>query len=237
MNVRRQAGTVRAAIVLAVASLAAPLGPAAWAQGGVGVDQVLSGQTVPLTVPLGQLTPDWRRVSIGGAGDAGGGGGMMGIFAMMFGGGGPGAPASHYTRGQTVTLVGGEVFLVTYRVQAPPMDFAALMRQGPGAGPPPPVVLTPQTLLSLALVNLRTITSLSEIRAFDLQQEIRESQEAAEQFGELLRQQSQPQPPDEAPQLLGQPAPPTRLPDITGRERTLEEFRGRIVLLNFFASW
>lgn len=33
------------------------------------------------------------------------------------------------------------------------------------------------------------------------------------------------------------PAPPFALPDLEGRVRTLEEFRGRILVLFFWATW
>lgn len=223
----------QAALVLLGAMLALLAVPSAQAERET--EQVLAGQVVPLTVTLRELTPEWRRVTIGGAADASGGG-MMGFFAMMFGGGGPAAPNAYYTRGQTVSLAPGEVFLVAYRAPSPQPDMAAMMRQGPGATPPAPEPLTPETQLSLALLNMRTITSLGDIRPFELQREIEESQRAAEQFGELLRQQGRPTE-DEPSKLLGQPAPEVQAPDITGRERSLNEFRGRVVLLNFFASW
>jgi YVTN family beta-propeller protein len=37
--------------------------------------------------------------------------------------------------------------------------------------------------------------------------------------------------------LVGQPLPGFRLPDSNGRVRTLDEFRGKVLMLNFFASW
>ncbi len=40
-----------------------------------------------------------------------------------------------------------------------------------------------------------------------------------------------------APQLHGTAAPTIRMVDLDGKPRTLEEFRGRWVLLNFWASW
>ena len=50
-------------------------------------------------------------------------------------------------------------------------------------------------------------------------------------------QERQALPVQRAPQLLGKPAPELRLKDLEGKERTLAEFRGKIVILNFFASW
>ncbi|TAM58124.1 MAG: TlpA family protein disulfide reductase [Rhodanobacter sp.] len=37
--------------------------------------------------------------------------------------------------------------------------------------------------------------------------------------------------------LAGQPAPPLSLPDLDGRQHRLSDYRGRRVLLNFWASW
>ena len=38
--------------------------------------------------------------------------------------------------------------------------------------------------------------------------------------------------------LLDQPAPPFRLPDVvSGEEVSLEDLRGRIIVLHFAASW
>ncbi len=37
--------------------------------------------------------------------------------------------------------------------------------------------------------------------------------------------------------LMEQPAPELRLKDLEGKERTLAEFRGKLILLNFSASW
>lgn len=46
---------------------------------------------------------------------------------------------------------------------------------------------------------------------------------------------SAPLPPDQI--SLRTPAPNFRLPDESGKRRTLEEFRGQVVVLNFFATW
>jgi thiol-disulfide isomerase/thioredoxin len=37
--------------------------------------------------------------------------------------------------------------------------------------------------------------------------------------------------------LLGRPAPPFDLPDLEGKRLALEDFRGRVVLLNFWGTW
>lgn len=37
--------------------------------------------------------------------------------------------------------------------------------------------------------------------------------------------------------LVGKPAPAVKLTDLSGKERTLGEYRGKIILLNAFASW
>ncbi len=51
----------------------------------------------------------------------------------------------------------------------------AMIQGGPNAKPPAPEKLTPDTPLSLSLLNLRTSGSLTDIRPFDLNQEIADS--------------------------------------------------------------
>ncbi len=47
-----------------------------------------------------------------------------------------------------------------------------------------------------------------------------------------------PNAPAAAPGMAGgESAPSLALPDLTGRTRTLDEWRGRVILLNFWASW
>jgi cytochrome c biogenesis protein CcmG/thiol:disulfide interchange protein DsbE len=43
--------------------------------------------------------------------------------------------------------------------------------------------------------------------------------------------------PERAQALKGGPAPEFRLKSLSGEERTLADYRGKIILLNFFASW
>lgn len=37
--------------------------------------------------------------------------------------------------------------------------------------------------------------------------------------------------------LIGKPAPGVPLKDVEGKEHTLAEYRGKLILLNVFASW
>ena len=44
-------------------------------------------------------------------------------------------------------------------------------------------------------------------------------------------------PPPETVVNIGQPAPSFKLPDLDGREISLEEYKGKIILLDFWATW
>ncbi len=44
-------------------------------------------------------------------------------------------------------------------------------------------------------------------------------------------------PPAEPPLRIGSPAPDFRLPDLAGKEVALSELRGRVVFVNFWATW
>lgn len=138
------------------------------------VKDLLSGSAAPLTLKLKDLNTDWRRFTTSATGgDVAGA--ISSVMSAMFGGAGGGG--AYYTKGQTV-LLAGETFLVTYRVKSKPLDFASLMQAGP-ASRPKLEKLTPDTTLALSLLNLRAIASLNEIRPFNIQEEIAESESLA----------------------------------------------------------
>lgn len=147
---------------------------------------LFNGKGPAATLRLKALDPTWRRVSISGPAELKGGGlGQLagGIFGAMFGAGAPptsGYTPPQYTEGATATL-GGETFLVVYRPNLKGIDMAALMQAGPGGKPPTPEKLTAETPLLLTLINVRSITSLSDFRPFNLQQELAESAKAADE--------------------------------------------------------
>lgn len=142
------------------------------------LSQLLQGDREPLTHKLSDLDGAWRRLSLGGSVE---GGNPASAYLSLFTGMG-GASDAYYTQGRLVT-VAGETYLVAYRRQTKPIDFAALMRSGGQNDFPKPEPLTPDTVLSLSLLNLRTAGSLNDIRPFDMQQEMTATQQAASAAG------------------------------------------------------
>jgi prepilin-type processing-associated H-X9-DG protein len=143
-------------------------------QSGADLQSLLSGKTFPLTRQLKDLNADWTRLTIGGSNDSGGVAAFyMAVFSGLTGSGGN----VYYTQGQMVTI-GTETYLVAYRASAKPVNFTALMRGGGQDNMPRPEPLTPDTLLSLSLVNLKNAGNLNDIRKFDLDKEIAEHKEA-----------------------------------------------------------
>lgn len=115
------------------------------------------------------------------------GGGFLGLLGGLMGGmfGGGMAnmltppPAPIYTRGETVNL-GGETFLIAYRAVQKSLDVTALMKAGEGGELPPPEVLKPDSEVTLSYIKLRSVDALNDIRPFNLEYEIAESEKAAQ---------------------------------------------------------
>jgi hypothetical protein len=107
---------------------------------------ILSGNSIPTTVRLKDLTPDWRAMSTNGQFE-------FGNFQTVFNSFGGGLLAtSYYTKGQTVT-VGSETYVVAYSL----LSLADKV--------------SPDVPLNLSLLNLRTIGTMSNIRSFDVAKE------------------------------------------------------------------
>jgi hypothetical protein len=144
------------------------------------IRELLAGNALPLTLKLKDLTPGWRRLAVGGEADAGSSGGpltsMMGAMFGMAGGASP--AAAYYTEGDILTIR-SETFLVTYRLQPRGMDVAGLMKMGQGGQPLASEKLSPDSALAVTLLNLRAVASLSDIRPFNMQQEIADAERAA----------------------------------------------------------
>ena len=127
------------------------------------LQEVLAGKTVPLTLTFKDLTPEWRRFSLGGQSD-------MSSFMRLAMGIGANSDV-YYSKGQTFT-VGNETYAIAYRPKIKGTDLLAMMRGNPANVPVPQEKITPDTQLILALLNQRTMGSLMDIRPFDMAQEI-----------------------------------------------------------------
>lgn len=145
---------------------------------GAEIKDLISGQMFPLAMQLSDLNDQWRRLSVGGQTEPAN---PLTMFISMF----QPAAAAYYTKGETVT-VAGETFIVAYRAQPKGPSMAELMESGPT--PPTPEKLTAQTQLALSLLNLRAVASLNDIRVFNLEQELAESERLAKEAAEAKEQ-------------------------------------------------
>ncbi len=176
---------------------------------------------------LGITSPDLQKNGLGDlmsqilpmammSGNGGGGKGSseeamgMAFLSMLFGGGGGSSAPVFYTKGQTVTL-SGETFLVAYQAPKTGINFMQLMMQSQQNGGKEPDwsklagdKLTGDSMLSLSLLNIKNITTFSDIRPFDLQKELDESNAAGGGLMDLLYKQAEK--PDTADTAA--PAPP-----------------------------
>lgn len=134
---------------------------------------LLSGDSAPLTVKLGDLNAGWRVFTLDGAN---GGYGAM-VSAMM----GGSATSDYFTKGDTVSA-GGDVYLIAYKQHQEPLDYAAMMQPN---GRPKPSKLSAGSILDLSLINLHTVGTLNGVHPFDLKQELAESAKAASSIGAM----------------------------------------------------
>lgn len=157
-------------LLLVLFSLLAPVHPAVCQNLNTDFKSLLSGSSIPLTLTLKDMDSGWRRVSLGtssGAADP-----TQAYLALLTGSVGN----VYYTKGETV-VVAGETFLVTYHRQIK-IDLPSLMKEG--AEIPKTPKLTPASPFSLSLLNLHTLSNLSDIQPFSLDQEIRDAATASQ---------------------------------------------------------
>lgn len=145
----------RIPLLLLCAALALPA-PLAWGQ-SADFASALSGTTRPLTIKVKDLDSSWRQMSV----SKSSGMDLFSLFALESRGQGP-VLDLYYTHGETVTA-GGETFLVAYRSLPSPALLAAITNGNTLQPAAPP---SPDTVLSLSLVNVRQIGSLDAIQAY-----------------------------------------------------------------------
>lgn len=129
--------------------------PAALAQTPPSGDfaSVLSGSSRPLTMKVKDLDNTWRQVSISKVGGAD----LLSIFTSSARGAAP-TLDQYYTHGET-TVIGGETYLIAYRYA---LNLPELARDNTDTPPQ----ITPETIITLSLINVRQIASLDGIQPF-----------------------------------------------------------------------
>lgn len=119
---------------------------------------------------------------MGGSGD-----GMSGAMSAIFSGvAGPG-PDVYYTSGQIVA-VAGENFLQVWQVKPNPPAISAIN----GDAPPVPKALTATSALTSALINIRQIAAIREVRPFRLADELAESAKRLKEIEAFAKSQGKP---------------------------------------------
>jgi hypothetical protein len=132
-------------LAIAAATITTTIDPSFAAEASL--NEILAGKTVPNTIELKELTPEWKALSTSGQFELGNT--FQTIFASFMGGS---FNPSYYTKGQTISLA-GETYLIAYSLQGQPEKIGS------------------NTALILSLLNLKTIGSLTNIRTFNLQTE------------------------------------------------------------------
>lgn len=132
----------------------------------------LSGTSIRLSMKMSEFDSSWRRVTVTGAQD------LASSYAAM-----SGIPVgTHYTRGETVSIA-GETYLIAY---SPPPNSAAMGFMMFGRSGATVEAVTAETPFALSLLNVRTMSSLSDIRPFDLEAELAAFAEANSRLQSIM---------------------------------------------------
>jgi len=159
---------------------------------GSGLEQLLSGQHFPLVVKLKDLNGEWRRITVRGnvsvtgnvgvnvSGNSDSGVSQNNLIGSLGGG------QSYLTKGRTASSH-GRSYLVAYHLANAGLDLHMLLQAVATKTPPAEAVLTPESTLSLSLLDVRTIGSLEDVSAFDIKREINDSENAVKALTALLK--------------------------------------------------
>jgi hypothetical protein len=163
----------KTAIILALTALISTYPQSSY---GSDFETLVSGQQIPLTKSLKDLDDSWRQISISGQFEMGD---FMKNWAGLFGG--SSYNYVYYTQGKTVK-VADETYVIAYRLPSTGegLNMRTLMETTFSMGCTEaslPIQLKPETSLSLALLNIRTIGSLNDVRSFNLKEELTASEQ------------------------------------------------------------
>ncbi len=164
---------------------------------------LLSGKTHPLALKLKDLDTDWRRITVQGSANVTGNVSVNVSGNTYSSSANNPSSASHsqnnmvgalpnsrgyVTKGQTV-VANGRAYLVAYHLPAFGLDIGALLQTLAAKTAPTSAALNAETALPLSLLDLQSIGSLDDVRLFDSQAEIAESEKAIRMASELLKSQ------------------------------------------------
>jgi hypothetical protein len=135
---------IRLAISATIATIAIPIATHLSIAAEPTLSEILSGKTIPNTVKLKDLTPEWRSLATNGQFELGSS--IQSLFTSFTG---MSLFGNYYTKGQTISLA-GESYIVAYSLQEKPEK------------------ITGEIPLGLSLLNMKTIGSLTNIHSFNL---------------------------------------------------------------------
>lgn len=138
--------------------------------------KIFADPSIPLTLQLNALDSNWKRLNLSEDSSS------SLSPALLFGMSGALASAFrtdvYYTQG-TIVTISKQKYLVVYRPESRNINLADLMRSGRDKSPETLFKeLTPDSKLTLSLINLSKLDSLKNIQPFDLQKEIEDSKKA-----------------------------------------------------------
>jgi hypothetical protein len=166
---------------------------------------ILSGNSVPTSIKLRDLTPEWRAMSTNGQVEIGNFQALVGLF------GGGAFANNYYTKGQTVN-VGSETYIIAYSLISLPEK------------------ITPELSLTLSLLNLKTSGSMSNIRVFETVAETKvlEAQLASLQIANVFggtKPGAEPKPAEQTPPVEPEVRPAEVQPQPTIRKKRFRSNR------------
>jgi hypothetical protein len=156
--------------------------------------ELISGKQAPLTRQLKDLDDSWRQIAISGQYEMAD---LMKTWTSLFAAGI--YDNVYYTQGKTVK-VNDETYAVAYRLSTSgePLNINSLLENimgsataltgGDCASIASVEKITPETTVSLSLLNLKTIGSLNNVRPFDLETDLAMLEKAEQQSKEACEQ-------------------------------------------------
>jgi hypothetical protein len=152
----------------------------------------LSRRPINLTLHLKDSSQEWRRVVLRGNTGASGNiewninGSTQGSTSQNNFFRSLGRRPSLTARGQPVSA-NGQSYLVAYLLAGKAIDMASLLQAALTKSPLAVEILTPETTLRLSLLDIQAIAGIEDVRVFDMNEEIAQSQDAAKKLANLIK--------------------------------------------------